>query len=225
MSSKLLRIEKNDDERRKTVLLNTIKMLTERRLLKRNDIEKNYQTFVDSGTDEMVFKIREDLDLDDIELDQNEIKEKLKLEPKWHVLKFVFQKLTAVNKASGLNDYLNEHKDNHKILIIITSIGPKAYKQLTNEPNTEVFWEYELMINIIDNILVPKHEVLNATDKKKFYQEYNCKKKQVSRINVTDPVARYYNMKVDDIVRVTRKSELSGEAVTYHIVRRASLFK
>ena len=44
------------------------------------------------------------------------------------------------------------------------------------------------------------------------------------KIKVTDPVSRYYNAKVGNIVKIKRFSGTSGFNITYKVVINSSLF-
>jgi DNA-directed RNA polymerase I, II, and III subunit RPABC1 len=197
----IYQIEKTEDDIRKSVLTNIIKMLTERRLLNKSDLEGNITKLVNTKSDDLIYNIN----LDD--------KEKTKL-----VIKILPQKVTSVSKTSNIVDFLNTHKKYHNI-VIVKELSKKADQVIkSNYPNTEIFLEEDMLINIVDHDLVPKHEILTKEEIDTFYEKYNCKKRNMPKILTSDPVARYYNMKIGDICRIIRPSETSGYTVTYRLV-------
>jgi DNA-directed RNA polymerase subunit H (RpoH/RPB5) len=58
----------------------------------------------------------------------------------------------------------------------------------------QCFEEAELMVNITEHELVPKHEVLNREEKAALIDRYKLKEQQLPRIKISDPVAKYYWM-------------------------------
>jgi len=196
MANKLIEVEIKGDDIINTVLKNSIKMLINRGLLTGN-YEKYFKDASSKVTSDLEFKIKE--------------------EKKTYIVKFIYTKLTTIRKIPGIEDFLNANKDAHKI-IIVKDITQKAQKQFLEYPNTEVFWESELMINIVDCDVVPEHIVLTPEEKDKCMEDYQIKKKDMAHIYASDPVARYYNMKVGDVVKILRPSITSGYAVTYRIV-------
>ena len=76
------------------------------------------------------------------------------------------------------------------------------------------------MINLIDSVLAPRYELLEkeTDDFKNFCEMFQCKKRNIPKLFVTDPMARYYNLKKGDIVRVIQPSETTGYAARYRIV-------
>jgi DNA-directed RNA polymerase subunit H (RpoH/RPB5) len=201
---KLYQIEMSAEDVRKKVLTNTIKMVTNRGLLKFENLDLNIENVINATSDDMSYTIK--LDTND---DNNQ---------KVLAIKYAPHKITAVNKSYGTVEFLNNYKDSVKI-VIVKSISKKAYQQfLKNYSQVEIFMEEELMRNLVDHVLVPKHEMLTDDEVIDFYDKFNCKKKNMPKIQSTEPVARYYAMQPGNICRVIRPSEKSGFTTTYRLV-------
>ena len=48
--------------------------------------------------------------------------------------------------------------------------------------------------------------------------KYNATKKQIPKILITDPVARYYGMRLGDMCKIIRKNKYIGSIISYRIV-------
>jgi DNA-directed RNA polymerase subunit H (RpoH/RPB5) len=131
-------------------------------------------------------------------------------------IKLYFQKISSIKKTD-IEDFLVNNKKNHKLLIT-SEINPKTKTDIIKYGNTEIFSKDEFMINIVDHIIIPKHTLLNDDDKKNFFDEYYVKTKDLPRIFVSDPIARYYYAKIGDIFRIERPSITSGLSIIYRIV-------
>ena len=191
-------IEKSKRDIKRTVLTNIVKMLGERGYI--SDINQTIKDVINSEPNDLVYRVI-------IIGDKNPA-----------VIKILQQKITAVNKTSGISDFLNDFKDNRKI-IIVNSINKKAKQFINaNYPKAEIFTEEEKMINLVDNILVPKHELLTKEEVETFYDNFNCTKRSMPKLLSGDPVARYYGMKPGDIVRIIRPSRSSGYITSYRLV-------
>tara|TARA_B100000524_G_C23650481_1_gene369975 strand:- start:1207 stop:1791 length:585 start_codon:yes stop_codon:yes gene_type:complete len=188
----------------KVILENIVKMLTERKFLDVNNLEKNYTNLLKEYTDERIFKIKSDF--------SKEI----------YYLMMLPDKINTIKKVQNLEQFCANAGDNKKI--IVGNFALKAYKQfLEKYNNIEIFFKQELLINIIEHELQPKFILLSEEEKKKKMEEYNLKQGNLQKMLKTDVIARYYNAKVGDIFRIIRPSFYSGEGYTYRIVTEASL--
>jgi DNA-directed RNA polymerase subunit H (RpoH/RPB5) len=210
--SQFIQVTIDNEEKNKRILTNVIKMLTNRKLLNETNIDKHIESILKQQTDTNVYLVNLDNPVSGLDETNN----------KKFYIKLLNQKITTINKTSGILDFLLKY-DKFPTMVIVKEYSKKAYLQMTTiYTNSELFLENELMINIVDHILVPKHEVLQNISTEEFLKQYKCKKKSnLPKLLVNDPIAKYYKMKVGDICRITRASELSGFEYFYRLVVRA----
>ena len=117
-------------------------------------------------------------------------------------------------------EIMSGFKVNSGIIIISGKLSQQA-KQKISEINTqiqvEVFTLGELVVNITEHELVPKHILLSPEEKKQLLVRYRIKPSQLPKILITDPVARYLGLKRGDVVKIVRVSETAGRYITYRI--------
>lgn len=132
------------------------------------------------------------------------------------------------NKKAGIkiirDIYQKMHKDGLRHAIVILDIGPspiakREIMQLNaaGHSRMEIFVENELLVNITEHEMVPKHEVLSTEDKMILLRLYKVKESQLPRIQKTDPVARYFGLTHGIVVKITRYSESALRTVSYRI--------
>ena len=63
--------------------------------------------------------------------------------------------------------------------------------------------------------LVPEHVKLSDKEKAELLAKYNIKARDLPRILLSDPAIAELNVKEGDVVKISRKSQTSGEAAYY----------
>ena len=208
-------VEKNAQNIIKTILTNVIKMLTERELLKKEDLEMNITNITSKLNDENYYEIP--LIKDYLGVLHDNVSNKIMK------IKIIPHKITGIQKSFGANEFIESNKLNPKI-IISKEINKKTTQQfIKNSKNTEIFIEHELMINIVDHEIVPKHILLSDDEAAEVLEKYLAKKKNMPKIYSGDPIARYYNMQPNNICRIIRPSNRCGAYATYRLVIKGNL--
>uniref|UniRef100_A0A915ER43 DNA-directed RNA polymerases I, II, and III subunit RPABC1 n=1 Tax=Ditylenchus dipsaci TaxID=166011 RepID=A0A915ER43_9BILA len=108
------------------------------------------------------------------------------------------------------------------IVVLKTGLTPSA-KSLVEMMKgkdyiVETFIETELMVNITQHELVPEHIVLSNDEKLELLAKYKLKESQLPRIQMQDPVSRYFGMKKGQVFKIIRASETAGRYITYRCV-------
>jgi DNA-directed RNA polymerase I, II, and III subunit RPABC1 len=125
-------------------------------------------------------------------------------------LKNIIQKLISIyNDENILLILLLKEKENSTVT---KELSKDIYK------NVEIFFKKNMIFNITKHIYVPKHIILNNEEEVELLEKYNTTKSKLPKILKTDPIAKYYGMKSDQICKIIRKSPEVGESVYYRRV-------
>ena len=211
INPQLIPVRKDPEMIRIEVLSNLIKMFSERGYINRENIKTNINKI----------KKPESTDIYVINLDKPMLPEGTNANKNFNgktlAVRIVHQKIVGITKIPVIKEFLDNFPLQHKVFIF-TDISDKAKTTLMNVPNTEVFIEPFLMINLVEHIDSPKYEVLSDKEIEELQQSYMLQKKEIPKILTSDPVVSYFNLKRGQVIRIIRSSEQSGFAVAYRIV-------
>jgi DNA-directed RNA polymerase subunit H (RpoH/RPB5) len=190
-----INVEYNTSEINKIVLENTLRMLERRKLL------KNWETELSKLGNDFTSKSIFQLEL----LDKSSVS-----------INLVNAKLSSIVQKTPLDDYLSNNIDVHKI-IICKDVAKKVVKQIVSEyNNAEFFFESEMLEDLISKTFMPQHILLDKDMKTELLSKFS--ETELSKMFVTDMMARYYMAKVGDIFKCIRPSITSGKNVFYRRV-------
>ena len=105
-----------------------------------------------------------------------------------------------------------KHKDNYKIIVVFNS--SKAKKK----ENVEIFEKDELLVNIVDHALVPKHILLSNEEKLHMMNTRNILEENFQIIKKDDVISRYYNAQEGNLFKIIRKLRNGNIDINYRIV-------
>ena len=211
----LLPIEKSHHQQLNEIKTNVIKMFLNRHFIKQENFNKYVKKFISDENDDMEYIVNID----------NDTNYNTTIKNKKIYVKMLDYKISSVNKNSPIGEFLSKYNDEYKLLIV-ENINHKSEKIISHYNTVcEIFKTAELKLCIVDHVLVPKHIVLTHDEGKIVLQTYNAKKKDMPLISSSDPVARYYNMKPDDICKIERASVMTCVTPFYRIVVKSKVLK
>jgi DNA-directed RNA polymerase I, II, and III subunit RPABC1 len=194
-----LNIELNAKEINIIVCKNLLKMLKRRKLID-DDLEK-YEEIKNDINDKAIIEI--------------------KLKNTKYSIYLVNGKLNSIAQGTPLDDYLSNHVDIHKI-VILKEAAKKVLKQIKYDyKNAEYFFEHEMLEDIPSKVFIPEHQLLTEEEKKEFLEKYN--ESDLPLILTTDMMTRYFDAKINDIFRIIRPCLNSGKSIFYRRVHEGSL--
>ena len=143
-----------------------------------------------------------------------------------HIKKKTNKNTTYINfntlheKIKNINDLLF----NDTIIYIICDTQyenldeNKKLIEFKKNKNVEIFDIQRLLFNVTKHIFVPKHEKLSILNIKTLQQVLKIDSiYKLPAIMKHDPVAKYYNLKQGDVVKITRYSKSSGKHISYRV--------
>ena len=123
----------------------------------------------------------------------------------------------GIKQMRNFAQHISAHNFHTGILVTQQSITPAALKivPVVLPSIIETFQEQDLLVNITQHELVPKHVLLSAEEKRRLLERYRLKESQLPRIQTGDPVARYLGLRRGQVIKIIRKSETAGRYASY----------
>lgn len=113
----------------------------------------------------------------------------------------------------------SKSSDNLKLIYVLCFLDsntiPQKYLDLEND-NLQVFHINNLQFNIMNHKLMPDFIKLSKSEIDDLSNTWNLQ--DLAKIKITDPVCKYFDMKKDDVFKITRVSNNSHKYITYRIV-------
>lgn len=198
----LFSVMKEDSEKTKIILENTLIMLGNRIFIDKNgdknqllDPEQARKSIEDKGDGTYIISAN----------DGNV-----------YAIKIIFQKISATGKQSTINDFFKDYAK-HKKIIISRDYNNKIVEFISKH-RAQIFKEDSLLFDIIKHRDQPKYELLSPSEIEQFKSEYNATEYTTKKLLRTDPASKYYALRRGDVVRIIRSSPTSGQSIDYRIV-------
>ena len=128
------------------------------------------------------------------------------------------------NELQSIRDYAVEtYGIDHLSILILTKderLNPTVKKTLETPDYTfvEVFFERQMLFNIMRHDLQPRIEILTEEEKQTVLTRYETKAARFPAIRHEDPVARYYALRSGQMIREIQLCPTQGLAISYRIV-------
>ncbi|OPY37631.1 MAG: DNA-directed RNA polymerase subunit H [Methanoregula sp. PtaU1.Bin051] len=75
-------------------------------------------------------------------------------------------------------------------------------------------------LKVLEHDMVPEHTIMSESDVGTLLSLYNITTEQLPKIYHDDPAVKSVGAKVDDVIRIVRKSHTAGKAESYRLVIR-----
>jgi DNA-directed RNA polymerase I, II, and III subunit RPABC1 len=133
----------------------------------------------------------------------------------------VFKQPVLKFNVDRFKEYINllhTMKMNHCIVIYTESVTPMTKKLITNSVDItiELFTQEELQYNITKHRLVPEHIRISPEESKEFKEKFGIKHPAILG---TDPIARFFDYKRGDVIKIVRATGEGKRFITYRIVK------
>ncbi|CAH2063886.1 unnamed protein product [Thlaspi arvense] len=130
---------------------------------------------------------------------------------------------TGTVKVNGIRsvaaEVLSQETITGLILVLQSHVTNQALKAIELFSfKVEIFQITDLLVNVTDHVLKPRHRILNDEEKAALLKKFSIEEKQLPRISKKDAVVRYYGLEKGQVVKVSYRGELTESHVAYRCV-------
>ena len=75
-------------------------------------------------------------------------------------------------------------------------------------------------LNVLSHVMVPDHQLMSEEEVSALLSRYHITTEQLPKIYHDDRAVKVIDAKVDDVIRIIRKSHTAGRAEAYRLVIR-----
>lgn len=75
-------------------------------------------------------------------------------------------------------------------------------------------------LDVLKHVMVPDHQLMSEEEVSALLSRYHITTDQLPKIYHDDPAVKAIDAKVDDVIRIIRKSHTAGRAEAYRLVIR-----
>ncbi len=127
------------------------------------------------------------------------------------------EKSIGVSEIRALVKRAEKEKVTETHLVSDSALTPQA-KKMVAEHAIRYLSIKNVLIDLLQHNLVPKHEILSEEDKEKLLDELKIDIDQLPKVRRTDPIIKLLNGKAGDVVRIQRRSPTAGTSTYYRLV-------
>ncbi len=69
--------------------------------------------------------------------------------------------------------------------------------------------------SIAKHVLVPKHEKISEEEKKELFKKLSITERELPKITLNDPAIQGFDVKLGDVIKITRESSTAGISIYY----------
>lgn len=128
-------------------------------------------------------------------------------------------------KLEAIEPFISKMVEENKegLLIINSVLSPSALKRLAiiTESKYQIFQEHDFEFNLVNHMMVPKHELMTPAEVSKLKKRCMLMPKGLPQILHTDVIVQYYNFPIGSYIKLKTESDtdiIYNEMYEYCIV-------